>query len=115
VIGAGSLIVLLVGAVIFLLLRRRRVVRVTDTAKAAIEGKRTDALSQNSVEQQISENDAQQARLESEMLNRIKLPANTKKTEVLVKHIRDSVQKDAMATTNVLRTWISEPDTKRTS
>jgi flagellar M-ring protein FliF len=116
VMGAGVLIVLLIGAVIFLLLHRRRIVSVEDTSKAAIEGKKTaDALSQNSVEQQISENDAQQARLESEMLGRIKLPANSKKTEVLVKHIRDSVQKDPMATTNVLRTWISEPDTKRTS
>ena len=56
----------------------------------------------------------QQAQLESEALSRIKLPVNTRKTEVLVKHIRESIHKDASNATNVLRTWISEADTKRT-
>jgi flagellar M-ring protein FliF len=121
VIGAGALIVLLTAAVVFLLFRRRRVVGVEDTSKAAIEGHRGAGAAydpsrlQSPVEQQLSENDAHQAQIESEMLSRIKLPANTKKAEVLVKHIRDSVQKDAAATTNILRTWISEADTKRTS
>ena len=45
------------------------------------------------MEKQIAENDAQQALLEAEALSRIKLPGNTRKTEVLVKHIRDSVQR----------------------
>jgi flagellar biosynthesis/type III secretory pathway M-ring protein FliF/YscJ len=67
------------------------------------------------MEQQIADNDARQALLESEELNRIKLPESTRKTEVLVKHIRDSVQKDSVNATNVLRTWISEPETKRAS
>jgi flagellar M-ring protein FliF len=121
VIGAGALIVLLTAAVVFLLFRRRRVVGVEDTSKAAIEGHRGAGAAydpsrlQSPIEQQLSENDAHQAQIESEMLSRIKLPANTKKAEVLVKHIRDSVQKDAAATTNILRTWISEADTKRTS
>ena len=53
--------------------------------------------------------------LESEELSRIKLPESTRKTEVLVKHIRDSVHKDSANATNVLRTWIAEADTKRTS
>ena len=47
------------------------------------------------MEKQISENDAQQAQLEAEALSRIKLPLNTKKTEVLVKHIRDAIHKDS--------------------
>jgi flagellar M-ring protein FliF len=121
VIGAGALIVLLAGAVVFLLFRRRGTVSVEDTSKVAIEAHQASSAAYDpsrppsTIEQQLSENDAQQALIESEMLSRIKLPANTKKAEVLVKHIRDSIQKDAAATTNILRTWISEPDTKRTS
>ena len=115
VMGAGALIVLLMAAVIFLLFRRRRVVSVEDTSKVAIAAPHDASQLHNPMERQLSENDAQQAQIEAEMLNRIKLPANTKKAEVLVKHIRDSIQKDAAGTTNILRTWIAEPDTKRTS
>ena len=67
------------------------------------------------MEQQIADNDARQALLESEELNRIKLPESTRKTEVLIKHIRDSVHKDSVNATNVLRTWISDAETKRTT
>ncbi len=68
------------------------------------------------MEEQISENDAQQAQLEAEALSRIKLPINTKKTEVLVKHIRE------IRSTRIRRTpptccarWIAEGETKRTT
>ncbi len=123
VIGGSAVLVLLVAGLIFLLTRRRQPEDPIDVAPAAIargatarpaplEG-RTQA--DRNMEQQISENDAPQAQLESEALSRIKLPANTKKTDVLVKHIRDSVHKDSTNATNVLRTWISEAETKRTS
>ncbi|MDP9054943.1 MAG: flagellar M-ring protein FliF [Acidobacteriota bacterium] len=118
VVGAGVLIVLLTGAIAFLLFRRRHTPAVQDTLKTAIQqggASRPAALPPNAMQQQLSENEALQAQIESEMLSKIKLPANTKKTEVLMNHIRDSVQKDASGTTNVLRTWISEPDTKRIS
>ena len=62
------------------------------------------------MERQLQENDSEQARLESETLSRIKLPASTKKSEILVKHIRESVQKDARNATNVLRNWLSETE-----
>jgi len=60
------------------------------------------------LEQQMLENDAAHSQLEAETLSRIKLPANTKKTEVLVKHIRESVGKDPGGAANVLRTWVAE-------
>jgi flagellar M-ring protein FliF len=63
------------------------------------------------LEKQMIENEAEHSQLEAETLSRIKLPANTKKTEVLVKHIRESVGKDPGGAANVLRTWVTELET----
>ncbi len=117
IIGGAAVLVLLLGGLIFALSRKRGG-RIEDMSPAAIAQAGAAALDaktpDHTMEQQISENDAYQAQLESEVLNRIKLPPSTRKTEVLVKHIRESVHKDSANATNVLRTWISEPDSKRT-
>jgi flagellar M-ring protein FliF len=115
--GGAVLLLLLVGALIFVM-SRKRAVRAEDTAADALnagqsahqqtlDGKPAPATE---MERRLQENDSEQARLESETLSRIKLPANTKKTEILVKHIRQSIQKDAGNATNVLRNWLSEPE-----
>jgi flagellar M-ring protein FliF len=121
-IGGAAGLILLAGGLIFALSRNRRPRRAEDMSPGAIAqgesgGAAADrrAQGERNMEQQIADNDARQALLESEELNRIKLPESTRKTEVLVKHIRDSVQKDSVNATNVLRTWISEPETRRTS
>ena len=118
VIGGAVLLVLLIGGLAFILTTRRRKMPVEDTGQAAIEGRTGEhdpkVTVSRQMEQQLAENEAHQAQLESEALNRIKLPASTRKTDVLVKHIRESVTKDSTNATNVLRTWIAEPDTKRT-
>jgi flagellar M-ring protein FliF len=118
--GAILLVILILGAV-FLLVRRRPAA-AADTAPVAISaadaatpGAIAAETAQNKMEKLISEQAAHQAEMEAEALSRIKLPENTKQTEVLVRHIRDSVQKDPVNSTNVLRTWISDLDTKRTS
>ena len=113
------LLVLLVAGLAFLLLRRRSARGAEDLSPAAIAAQagagdgRTAA--EREMEGQLSDNDTQQALLEAETLKRIKLPVNTKKSEVLVRHIRDAIHKDSTNATNVLRTWISEGETKRTS
>jgi flagellar M-ring protein FliF len=122
-IGGAAVIVLLAGGLILALSRKRRSRRVEDVSPAALaQGAAGGAVApygkahgDRHMEQQIADNDARQALLESEEQNRIKLPESTRKTEVLVKHIRDSVQKDSMNATNVLRTWISDAETRRTS
>ena len=121
VIGGVALLVLLIAGLVFVLLRRKHGGGAQDTAPAAIaQGAMTGGESgdhpsiEQQVQEQISENTAQQAQMEAEALSRIKLPVNTKQTEVLVKHIRESVRKDPVATTNVLRTWISDTNTPRT-
>lgn len=122
-IGAAAVLVLLAGGLIFVLSRKHGSGRADDTSPAAIaQGASAGAPAldgktpgERDMEKQIADNDARQAMLESQELSRIKLPESTRKTEVLVKHIRDSVHKDSANATNVLRTWIADADTKRTS
>jgi flagellar M-ring protein FliF len=118
VIGGAVLLVLLIGGLVFILFTRRSKGRVDNATPAAIAqgaGAVEKTPGERRMEQQLSENDVAQAQIEAEVMNRINLPPSTRKTEVLVKHIRDSVHKDAGNATNVLRTWISEPETKRTT
>jgi flagellar M-ring protein FliF len=80
-----------------------------ELAAAAEKAKISPAAeAQRQLEQQLSDNETQQAMFETEALSKIKLPLNSRKTEVLVKHIRDTSHKDAASTANVLRTWISD-------
>ncbi len=120
VIGGAVLLALLTGGLVFILFAKRSKGQVISTSPAAIaQGATAGAVErtpgERRMEQQLSENDAQQAQLEADVMNRINLPPSTRKTEVLVKHIRDSVHKDSANATNVLRTWISEAETKRTT
>jgi flagellar M-ring protein FliF len=116
-IGGALVLILLAGTLIVVFSQKRKPV-VEDIAPQAI-GSAGSAASvsgedaEKALEQQLSENDAQQAQIESEFLSRIKLPVSTRKTEALVKHIRDSVHKDPANATNVLRTWISDADQRR--
>lgn len=128
--AAAALLVVLAGA--FLLLRRKKrkkVVEVADTAPGALPaGKEAPAEAaaqvaaaeaekakeaKEALDLEAASRQAEQARLEAETLNRIKLPVNTKKSEILVRFIRENVQKDPVAATNVLRTWIADTDGKR--
>jgi flagellar M-ring protein FliF len=125
VIGAFAVIVLLLAALAFALLRKRPAAAVVDMAapaiaqdpksKIAAQLAATNQLAETKMAQLMAENEARQAQLETEALGRIKLPENSRKTEVLAKNIRDSVTKDSGNVTNVLRTWIADLDTKRTT
>jgi flagellar M-ring protein FliF len=70
---------------------------------------------ENDYERQLSENEQEHALLEREAMSRIKLPAHSRKSEVLMKHIRTTTQKDAVNTANILRTWIAEGDDRVSS
>jgi len=125
VIGGVAGCVLLLAGLIFLLTRKRKTAIAVDMAGTPILAAGSTAVhlspqearaeAERKMEQQISENEAVQAQLEADALSRIKLPDHTKKTEVLVKHIRESVQKDAQTATNVLRSWMSEPPGPRST
>lgn len=121
VLGGAAAILILLLVVGFLLIRRpgHKIVRsVEDVAATALPvGENSAMIPQETADQrlerQMEDNDAEQAQLEADALSRIKLPANTKKTEVLVKHIRESVQKDPNGAANVLRTWVAELEPRR--
>jgi flagellar M-ring protein FliF len=120
VIGGAAIIVLLLAALIFVAMRKASPRKATDVAATAIpagEPGKLPAQAAGGMDakmlHQIAENDARQAQMESEALGRIKLPESSGKTDVLVKHIRESVTRDSANVTNVLRTWISDMDTRR--
>ncbi len=118
--GAGAAVVVFL-AVGFMLMRKMRKNKFTAQDLAAEPlppGSEASALPttetvEHRLEQQIVDNQAEQAQLEAEALSHIKLPANTRKTEVLVRHIREAVQKDPLTAANVLRTWVTGLDPKR--
>ncbi|MBI4889763.1 MAG: hypothetical protein HY821_04000 [Acidobacteria bacterium] len=56
----------------------------------------------------LERNKAEQERLENETLLSLQLPPQTKKSEVLKKVISDQAKKDAAATAQLIRTWITE-------
>ncbi|HVV47677.1 MAG TPA: flagellar M-ring protein FliF C-terminal domain-containing protein, partial [Bryobacteraceae bacterium] len=120
VIASAVLLVILGAGTFFLLSSRRRTGKVEDGAPTAIPaspaaaGEGLDSKARM-MEQQIAENEARLSQIEAEEMSRIKLPPSTRKTEVLVRHIRDSVHKDSVKATSVLRSWISEPGAKHSS
>jgi flagellar M-ring protein FliF len=121
VLGGAAVVLILVLAVVFLLMRRPSgAKRPRDMAPDPLAAAAAAALpaqlgAEGRLQQQLADNLAEQAQLEAETMGRIRLPTNTKKSEVLVRHIRESVQKDPVAAANVLRTWVADMDSKRTS
>jgi flagellar M-ring protein FliF len=114
-LGGGALVVaILLGGALFVM-RRSTKSKVTDTAPAAIAADRDAAGGlpvspgySGEVEKRIRDGEQEQARLEAEVLSAIKLPATTKATEVLIRHIRESSHKDPATAANVLRSWMSD-------
>jgi flagellar M-ring protein FliF len=120
----GSVVaMLLILAAVFLLMRRGRVrIVAEDLAAEALAAGESPATipslekvdAEDLLHQDIADNEVEQAQLEAEALGHIKLAANTRKSDVLVRHIRESVTHDPVAAANVLRTWVSDTEAKRT-
>jgi len=104
-IGLGALLALAAGFIT--LFKKSKAKKATMELKenAAIEASRS-SNGQRALEAQIADNAAEQARLEAEALISLKLPAKTKKTEVLIKHISAETRKDPKALAHVVRTWL---------
>ena len=121
-LGGGALAVVILLAVALFAMRRRasRVTAPVDTAPTAVPAGSTapgelpaTTPASAELERKIREGEAQQAKLESEIMDRIKLPASSKAAEVLIRHVRDNAQKDPAGAAGVLRAWMSETGGKR--
>jgi flagellar M-ring protein FliF len=112
-VTAGAAVVLLLLIAGFFLLLRKRRVRGQVEARKALEKAAADKLLQQppaeSIENKIAERENQKRRLEAEALNALKLPpVATKKTEILTKHLRETIKKDPSVAGHVLLGWMRE-------
>lgn len=112
--AAAGLLVLLI-AVIWLWRKSRRRKPSVEVPAAlpgsqeqpTLEAPQSDA-GQN-LEARLAEQAARRQQLEAEALSALKLPpVTTKKTEVLTKHLTESVKKDPVSAAQILRSWLYE-------
>ena len=102
-IAAAVAVPILLILVMFLLRKKKKVVAETAQQIAAGVKSETTALPSAAHEEQ--------AQLEEEEPPAVvfKLPKeHTKKSDVLIKHIRENIQKDNTSMVNVLRTWLAD-------
>jgi flagellar biosynthesis/type III secretory pathway M-ring protein FliF/YscJ len=63
------------------------------------------------IESQLAERDALQQKMDAQVLSSLKLaPVITKKAEVLAKHLREKIGKEADVSAQILRTWIRDEE-----
>jgi len=123
-IGAGALVLVVVGLVVALLTRRGRSRVVEVAAPAELPGsmpepapavaapsapRRHSSDMERQIESQLAERDALQQKLEEAALSSLKLtPVITKKAEVFAKHLRDKITKEPDVSVQILKSWIRE-------
>jgi flagellar M-ring protein FliF len=119
VIVAGSLgLVSIAGLFLFMALRSKKPGGRAETRTAVAGSGEQPALlkpgaSAEAIQHQMQEKlvaqEALQAQLDEAALSSLKLPSvTTKKSEVLVKHLRESVTKDTPGSANILRSWLTD-------
>ncbi len=112
-IGAALAACVIVIAPIALLLMRRRKKAIPPRAnhqQGSASGSAANA--EAAFADQLANRAASQERLDAEALLSLKLPPpGTKKSEVLTKHLKKSVQADPAVSAQLLRTWIHENET----
>lgn len=106
--GVGVVILLSLFFLVFKLARRK----TEPSRKAAMNGELPPGSNpddfNHKLESQLAEQAAQRLMQETDALNALKLPAVTKKAEVLTKHIGEQAKKNATAMAHVLRSWMTE-------
>ena len=124
-IGAagGAVLVLLVVALLLMLFRSKKPAKTTAVSQTAFPARpepaaiKTPAPSGNAVQHKMEDKlaalEAKQAQADEDALSNLKLPAlASKKSEVLIKHLKESVTKDSPGSANILRSWLTESNTR---
>jgi len=120
--GAVGMLVLILAVGAMLFLRRKKTTTTSATTTAQLPGHASPAeipnaaASAEAVQRQMQDKmnaqNALQEQADAAALSSLKLPAvTTKKSEVLVKHLRESVTKDTPGSANILRSWLTENGT----
>lgn len=111
-IAAGMLLVLIGLPVLLLLSRRKAQKKANVTAAPALSvGAGPNVLDEAGakLEEKLASHAAAQQKLEADALNSLRLPApQTKKGEVLAKHLRETAKKDPTTVAQLVRTWLHE-------
>lgn len=112
--AAGALVLVgLLGFAMFAMTRKGSKTKPVDTKPAIAGSVAAEGVSvadaQKKMEAQLADQAAARNRQEIEALSVLKLSAvQTKKTEVLTKHINEEAKKDSKIMAQIVRTWIAE-------
>ncbi len=117
VLGAAGVILLLLLLAAFWVWRRRgkkgsvaiQQALAEAAGRPALEAGELSRRAEQGLEAKLVEHEAQRQRQEAEAMSALRLPkVTTKKTEVLSKHLAETVKKDPAGTAQVLRTWLRD-------
>jgi flagellar M-ring protein FliF len=104
----GALVLVLVGGVLFLRKKRASTVDGTAQEAAPVVPSVNSATSAESMQAALAARAALQASADTSALAAFKIPVvTTRKSEILVKELRQTAKKDASVEAAVLQTWIS--------
>jgi len=111
-IGAAAMLVLVGGFFFLLAGRKKRRIAAELAAQAAIEAAKpkepTVADAEKDLEARLASQAGEQARRDAEAMLQLKLPeVQTKKTEVIKRHITAEAKKDAVVMAQVVRSWLN--------
>jgi len=119
-LGAAGALLVVFGTILYLLFRKMRKGRGNVSSvpgqPALPEAARQEQLSPGEAKQQFEDkahallaaNEADHERAEQDALATLRLPPNTKKTEVLKKVFADDAKKDPARMAQLVRTWLNE-------
>lgn len=115
--GLAAVLLMLMAALGWLLARRRRrkaTVEIQPSLPAAATQGALEAPQSSpaqELEARLAEQAARQQQLEAEALSSLKLPpVSTKKTEVLTRHLTETVKKNPASAAQILRSWLYETE-----
>jgi flagellar M-ring protein FliF len=117
-IGVAAIVgvLILCAGLMFMLLRKKKVLVPATTATVSTAAALAAAQQEAQMNAQLAEQEALQKQLDDAALGQLNIPAVTsKKAEVLLRHLRQTVQKDGAGTSNILRTWLEESEKTRTT
>jgi flagellar M-ring protein FliF len=112
-VGAGAMLVLVVGFLMVVSKIRTKKRMQAEAAALAIEAAKaaegpTVASAQKDLETRMAGQAGEQARKDAEAMLQLRLPeVQTKKTEVIKKHLVAEAKKDPTAMANVVRSWLN--------